>query len=336
MKLIIKLLVIVGLGIVALLVAGYFLIPPAADKAVDEGSRYAFGVPATIGKITAAPGVSATKLGFEDYVLQGPTGFTESLLSIGTFSLGVGTKSIIGDTKEVGEFVLSDVNLNLIQDGTQNNLLPVLRHLQGLGSGGAGETETADGPREGGAGPNLSIGSIRVENVGATISFKGVPGFDAVEKTFTIPSYTKDWSEITKGGKSVAEIASLVVTDLKDQALAAGEGHVPAPVLTMINTTLEGGLEGGLQGGIDAAKGLVNDEVDAAKGKASEMIEGAEDKATKAVDGAIGTAEKKAKELIGDKGGDLLKGVSGGAADTAKKAADEAKKGLKGLLGGGN
>ncbi len=334
MKLIIKLLAILGLGIVALLIAGYFLIPPAADKAVDEGSRYAFGVPATIGKISASPGVSATKLGFEDYVLQGPTGFSESLLSIGKFSLGVGTKSIIGDTKEVGEFVLSDVNLNLIQDGTQNNLLPVLRHLQGLG--GSNEAQAPDGPREGGAGPNLSIGSIRVENVGATISFKGIPGIDPIEKTFTVPSYTKDWSEITKGGKSVAEIASLVVRDLKDEALAAGEaGGVPAGVLAALDKTLEGGLEGGLQGGIDAAKGLVGDEVDAATQQAADMLDGAQDKATKAVDGALSEAQKKAKDLIGENGGELLKGVGGDAADTAKKAADEAKKGLKGLLGGG-
>ena len=98
MKLIIKLLVLFAFGLIALLIAGYFLIPPAADKAVDEGSRYAFGVPATIGKIKTSPGLSATNLGFEDYVLKGPTGFDESLLSIGTFSLGGGTKSISGET----------------------------------------------------------------------------------------------------------------------------------------------------------------------------------------------------------------------------------------------
>lgn len=323
MKLIIKLLVILTLGLVALLVAGYFLIPPAADKAVDEGSRYAFGVPATIGKISASPGVSETNLGFEDYVLQGPTGFAESLLSIGKFNLGVGTKSIVGETKAVDEFVLSDVNLNIIQDGTQNNLLPVIRHLQGLG--GSDEAEAPDGAREGGAGPLLSIGSIRVENVGATISLKGIPGVEPIEKTFTVPNYTKDWSELTKGGKSVAEIAGLVVTDLKEQALAAGEGVVPAEVLTLIDTTLEGGLKGGLQGGIDAAKGLVADEIDAVT-----------DKASKVVDETIGGAEEKVNELINTKGGDLLKGLGGDAADTAKKATDEAKKGLKGLLGGGN
>ncbi|MFT5731737.1 MAG: hypothetical protein ACJA2W_001134 [Planctomycetota bacterium] len=321
MKLIIKLLVLVVFLGVTLLVAGYFLIPPAADKVVDEGSRYAFGVPADIGKITASPGLSSTSVGFENYVLESPTGFDAPVLSIGKFSVGVGTKSIIGDTKNVGELVLSDVNLHLIQDGaTQSNLLPILRHLQGLG--GSDDSQTPDGPREGSAGPKLKIGTIRVENVGATISLKGIPGIEPIEKTFTIPSYTKDWSAITgEEGKTVAEIASLIIQDLKEEALTAGEGIVPAPALKALDKILDGGLEGGLKGGLDTAKDLL-------QSGANEKLEGAQKKAAEELEGA--------KKLLGDKTGELLKGAGGDAEDVTKKAKDEGLKRVKGLLGSGN
>ncbi|QDV07406.1 hypothetical protein Poly30_29300 [Planctomycetes bacterium Poly30] len=343
MKLIIKLLAILVIGLVALGVAGYFLIPPAADKAVDEGSRYAFGVPAEIGKITASPGLSSTSVGFEDYVLKGPTGFDSSLLSIGKFKVGVGTKSIIGDTKSVGELVLSDVNLNLIQDGLQSNLLPVLRHLQGLG--GSDDSQGPDGPREGSAGPKLKIGTIRVENVGATISLKGLPGVETMEKTFTIPTYTKDWSSITgEEGKTVAEIASLIIQDLKNEALSAADGIVPAPALDALSKVLDGGLEGGLKGGIDTAKDMLKSGADAkldeAQQKAADELQKAQDKAGKAVDDAVKDVQQKAaeeaKKLLGGKDGDALKSIGGSAESATKKATDEAKKGLKGLLGGGN
>ncbi|MEM8709974.1 MAG: hypothetical protein AAGG01_03410 [Planctomycetota bacterium] len=326
MKLIIKLLAIAVLGLVALLVAGYFLVPPAADKAVDEGSRYAFGVPAEIGKISASPGLSNTSVGFEDYVLKGPTGFDESLLSIGKFSLGVGTKSLIGDTKDVGEFVLSDVNLNLIQRGVESNLLPVLRHLQGLG--GADEASAPDGsPRDGSAGPKLKIGSIRVENVGATISLEGIPGIDPIKKTFSVPDYTQDWSDVTgEEGRTVAEISALLIDDLKSRALSAGEGVVPAPVLDAVSKTLDGGLEGGLQGGLEAAKdalrGQAEDQLDKVQDKVEGAVEGAQDELKKAADGALKDVEKKGKELLKGTGvDDALKKVKG--------------KGLKGLLGDG-
>ncbi len=348
MKLIIKLLAIAILGAVALLVAGYFLIPPAANKAVDEGSRYAFGVSAEIGKIKASPGISSTNVGFENYVLQSPTGFNAPLLSIGEFSLGFGTKSIIGETKDVGELVLSGVNLNLIQDGvTQSNLLPVLRHIQGLG--GSDEAQAPDGPREGSPGPKLKIGSIRVENVGATINLKGIPGIEPIEKTFMVPNYEKDLSSLTGAeGRTVAEIMAHVVDDLKARALSAGEGHIPAPALNALGKVLDGGLEGGLQGGLDTAKDLIQsgaaEQIDAAEQKANDLlkdgqkkVDGAVKEGQKKVDGALKGAtkdlEKKASDILGKDGADLLKGLGGSTEGAAKKASDKAKDGLKGLFG---
>lgn len=319
-KLVIKLVAIAIIGLVLLLTAGYFLVPPATKKAVDEGSRFAFGVPASIGSIGASPGIGATSVGFSDYQLSSPTGFEEPLLTIGKFNLGVGTKSLIGGTKDVNEFVLEGVELNLIQDGTQSNLLPVLRHLQGLGGDAAAEEGTTD--REGSAGPKLRVDTIRVAGIKARLQLKGIPGVAALDQTFEVPAYEQDWSSITgEDGKTVAEIAGLLIDDLKERALAGADGHVPDSMIGALRKTLDGGLEGGLGAGLaagaDAAK-------EALEGEVNKAVEGLEDKAQDAADKLKGEAEK----------------ALGGAKEEASKALDglldgKDSGGLKGLFKGG-
>lgn len=323
MKLLIKLLVVAIIGGALLAVAGYFLVPPAADKAVNEGSRFAFGVPASLGGIKASPGLTNTKLGFTDYELESPAGFTEPLLKIGNFDLGVGTGSILGGTKEVGAFTLENVNLTLVQDGTKSNLLPVLKHLQGLASG-SGDGDTAPpapdgGEREGSAGPRLKVGKVQIKGISARLVAKGIPGLE-VDETFTVPAYERDFSALTgEDGLTVAEMAGALVESLKDEAMKAADGKIPAGALSAIEKTLEGGLAGGVDGAMDAAKGLVKDKADELGEKAQDALEDGkaklEDEASKLQD----AAKKKLQDGLG------------GAADDAKK---ELEKGLGNLLGG--
>lgn len=294
MKLLIKLLAILILGAVALLVAGYFLLPPAAKKAVDGGSEYAFGVPASVQEIGASPGFSRTGFGFEGYRLQSPAGIDEPLLTIGSFDVGVGTRSIIGDVKEVSSFALNDVELTIVQDGTSSNLLPVIEHLRDLGArAGAGEpgpSEDSDGP-----GPRLNIGKIEVSGVAGRIIVRGAGPLD-IDQRFEIPAYTTDLTELTGSeGKTVAEVAGLMMTDLKDKALAAADGVVPAPALGLLDKALSGGIDGGLDGAIDAGKEALQGQLDDAKATAKDAVEDLESKGKKAL-------EKGKEDLL--KGGD--------------------------------
>lgn len=313
MKILIKLSAIVLLGVVALLVAGYFLIPPAADKAVNEGSLYAFGVPASIGSLKASPGVTNTSIGFTEYALQSPTGFDEPLLTIGNFKVGVGTSSIIGKTKDVSAFVLEDVTLTVVQNVTGNNLAQVLKHMSKLA--GDGESGAEAGTSEEGAGspgPRLRVGKIKVEGVGARfkLSLLGQNFDQRVE----IPAYEADLSSMMgEDGMTVSEVAGALVQDLKQRALSSAEGIVPAPLMGVLETTLDGGIDGGLGGAMGAAKGAA---LDAAGGKLDE----GKDAAQKLIDENNAKAEKALGEAVDDATKGLEKEIS---------------KGLKGFLGDG-
>lgn len=295
MKLIVKLLVLLFLGLAAMGVAGYILVPPAAKSAVDTGSRYAFGVPATVGEISASPGLSRTSIGFSSYVLSSPAGFEDPLLSIGRFQVGVGTTSLVSDVKNVGTLALEDVTLTLSQRGTSNNIVPVLQHLRGLGgeAGGApppsGE-EAAGSDADGAPGPRLRIGTIRVAGIAARLQLSDIPGLESYDETFEIPAYEEDWSDVTgEDGKTVSEIAGLVLEGLEARALDAADGVVPGPVLEALRQTLSGGLEGGLDaagaalqseaerqlGGLEEeGKARLDDELEKAGGDATKQLKG--------------------------------------------------------------
>lgn len=304
MKLLIKLLALVIFGAVALGTAGYFLIPPAAKTAVSEGTEYALGVESSLDSIKASPGLTSTSLGFEGFSLDSPTGYTDKLLTVGKFNVGVGTKSIIGDTKDVGAFILEDVQLTLVQDGMQNNFVPILRHLQGLGGSDDGKTVDGD-ERTGAPGPKLRIGTIKVSGISARVKLTGIPGLEALDQTFEVPAYEKDLSEITgTEGKTVAEISALFVQDLKDQAMTAAEGYVPEGYMPFVTKALEGGFEGGVDGAIGAAKGFAED---AGKQKLDELKKDGESK----VDEGVEKAEKAIEDLGKDAKSKLKKGIGG-------------------------
>ena len=309
MKLLIKLLAIAILGVVALSIAAYFLVPPAAEKAASEGTQYALGVESSIEDIKTSLGLSSTSVGFEGFELDSPTGFSEPLLTIGGFDLGVGTKSILGDTKDVGVLRVEDVQLTLVQDGLQNNLVPILKHVRGLGDGD--DSKTVDGDdRQGSPGPKLRIGKIDVSGVAARVVVKNIPGVPEYENTFEVPAYEQDLSSITgEEGMTVAELSAYFVQDMKQRALTAAEGKVPAPALSILEKTLDGGLEGGLDGALDSLE-------EAGKNELQDRIEGVQEKGENALEKgkselekAKAEAEKKAKKGIGN----ALEGVLGGS-----------------------
>ncbi|MEM9803534.1 MAG: hypothetical protein AAGA20_24670 [Planctomycetota bacterium] len=300
MKLIIKLLVLLALALLALGIAGFVLVPPAAKAAVEKGSMHAFGVPATLGSISASPGLSETSVGFKEYSLSSPDGFEEPLLSIGRFQLGVGTTSLLGQPKEVDTLILEDVVLTLTQKGTSNNLVPVLRHLRESQSKGGGTAEPEEAPKDESAatepGPRLRVGTVRFAGIAARFQLDGIVGLDPIDERFEGPPYERDWSDLTgEDGKTVAEISGLIVEDLKSQAFVAAEEYVPAEVLTALRGTLDGGLEGGLDAAGAALRSSVEGELqeqvdkarDEAKSKLDEALEGIDDDVKKGLDGLL-------------------------------------------------
>jgi len=307
MKLLIKLALVLVLVLGGISAAGYFLVPPAAQKAAESGSRYAFGVPAKLEGIGAKLGLGTTGIGFRGYSLQSPEGFDPALLTIGEFRLGVGTSSLISEPKAVDEFVLEGVELTLVQNGTKNNLVPVLQHLSRLADGGAdapdAEDEEAPSEEEGSPGPRLRVGKVSVKGIAARFVVDGIPGVASLDERFEIPAYEADFSSVMgEEGKTAAEVAGLIVTDLRGRALTVAEGELPPEIVAVLEKTLDGGLQGGLGGALDAGKdaleGALEGKKDELEGAAREKAEQAEEDAKKAIDEAVKEGAGKAKEEV--------------------------------------
>ena len=277
MRLLLKILAISAIGAALLIAGGYFLVPPAARTALADGSRAAFGVSSTIGGVGASPGMSTTSIGFTDYRLEAPSGFTEPVLSIGRFDLGVGTPSLLDDTKEVSHFVLEDLVLTLEQDGLKTNLVPVIEHVMALMPDEAESSAQVDLDPDGGvsesspSGPRLRVGRVEVRGIAARLKLAGIPGIEPFDRTLTVPDFVEDFRR-EGGAASIPEIAGTLVLSLKRKALEAADGEVPGEVLSALEAALDGGLEGVVDGLESAAKGTIEAGTEALKDAAAEAL----------------------------------------------------------------
>lgn len=283
MRLLLKIIAITVVGAALLAIGGFFIVPPAAKSALAESSRAAFGVPSSISGVRASPGLDTTSIGFSGFRLEAPAGFAEPVLTIGSFDLGVGTTSLLADTKEISHFVLEDLVLTIEQDGLKTNLVPIIQHVLALRADGAAaeppeEGEAADGqsaPAE--SGHRIKVGTVELRDISARIKLSGVPGVQPFDQTFTIPNSLREFSEANDGVES-PELAGALILKLKDEALEAVAGEVPGEVLSLLEAALNEGVESGLEGVVSrlqsAAKDKLEAGTDALKDAAADVLSG--------------------------------------------------------------
>ena len=311
MKLLLKLIVlaVVLLGLLGL--AGWFLVPPAAKGAVEKGSSYAFGVPASLSKIGAQLGLGTSGLALEGYSVASPAGFDgKPLLQVQKLGFGVGIRSLLGEPKVIDELVLEGLELTLVQKGTASNLLPVLQQVKRLAGGSAPAPQDGEAGGAGSPGPRLKVRRVRIAGLAAAIDVSGIPGLGDVSKRFELPAYDADWSTLTgEQGLTVAELSGKLLEQVTASTLAKGDEVLPAAAMQVVRASLDGGLAGGLEGALDAARGELEDsakkELDGLKEKGAERLEELKEKGAKEVE----RAKEKVDGLIGKEAGGALSGV---------------------------
>ncbi|MEZ6017384.1 MAG: hypothetical protein R3F49_19885 [Planctomycetota bacterium] len=305
MKLIKKLFALAVVLALLVAIASWFLVPSAAKGAVEQGSRYAFGVPTTLAHLGAKLGFGTSGLALEGYRVASPAGFEgDPLLEVGKLAVGVGTRSLFGEPKVIDEIVIEGLELHLVQKGTESNLLPVLQQVRKLAAGDA--TPPPDAGGDSGPGPRLQVKRIRIAGLAASIDLSGIPGLDAIEKRFELPAYDADWTALSgPDGVTVAELAGKLMEQVSVSALDAADKVVPGPAMKLLRATLDGGLAGGLGGALDAAQ-------DAAKDAAQKGLDQAQERLKSEADAL---KDKGAKEL--DKVKEAVGGALGGALDSA-------------------
>jgi hypothetical protein len=209
-----------------------------------------------------------------------PPGFDPTFLSLGKAELAVTLGSLRSDVIEVPKFVLSDVSVLLQKREGKTNYGVILDNLKKFESG---EPPAGEEPKPKGEGKRFVIQKIEITNVSADIDLLPAGG-KLTKAKVTIPSLTLENVGTADGGASVGEIVSAVVKALLQATLEAG-GKAIGPELL---ADLEGKL-----------KSMGLEAIDVGAGVTSEL-------------------EKISPEL-GEKAGEVLKGVDKGLGDLLKK-----------------
>lgn len=295
-----------GLMVFALVIGGAAMYVDQLGRwGVERGATYALGVPATlagldIGIMTAS--VALTRLDVEN-----PEGFAaKSFMGLGEGRVAVSLRSLLGETVELPELTLRDIDLTLERRGGKSNYQPIMDNLAKLGS-----TEKPAEPKQGGK--KFIVRKVVVENITVDAQLTSVGG------------------DLTRVPVEIERIELTDVGTDSDQGVLLSEltGIVMKAILTAVvkkaGHLLPEGIAGELGEGL-ARLGNLGDATVAVVGNV---------KAT--VGGELKQISEHSRELLGNlKVGGAMEGtreVAGSLKDGAKDAGKEVKEGLGRILG---
>ncbi len=347
MKLLLKLGLVLLIGFVLLGAAGYFVLPPAAKKAIESGTHSALGTQTDLESIKAGFGFGSTSMGIAGFTAAQPQGFEgPPFLEIGEVDVAVKTFSVLSDTVKVPNVTLDGLRLRLVQNGTESNFLQVYGHLQKL-LAESGDTPQSEEESQG-SGKGIDIGLVKVSGVAAEFDLTGIPGV-AKSFDFELPPFEIDLSRKANEARlqNVEQATAALLSKVIEQSVGYAKAQVGPDFAHLIGGdvgALKARAEAELmalleQGGgqFEAWKGQALEDLRVRVGEgARNALEGVID--TKSIQDALGEGAQDALDKVLENAG----GKDGASTEDAlKKSADEAvqkgkeelKKGIGGLLG---
>ena len=324
MKLILKIAIIVLIGMGLLVTAGYFMLPPAARGAIEQGTGSALGTSTHLKGIDAGFGLN-TSLGIKGFTAEQPAGFEgPPLLEIGSISVGVDLLSTLSDTIRIPEVSLDGLHLRLVQNGKESNFMQVYESLSKIAdAGGSDEPSEED---DSSPGKSIEIGLVKVSGVGATFDLTGIPGIDK-SYSFEIPAFEIDLSNEANESRfqNIEQATASVVSKLIESTIAQAQAQV-SPELALLIGGDVAGLQERVNQELGKLKGKAKAELDVLQQKASNQLQ---EKLGEKLGDALGSEKAdQLKNLIGDqadalieKGSEVL--LEGDTSETLQKKADE-------------
>lgn len=239
---------ILGLLLLAGVVAFYFSLGAAARKAVEVGGRETLGVEASLGDLPIALSPSRAELGLQDLAIANPPGFeAKSFLDIGEAKVSLDLPSLASDVIRVPEVRLAGLELRLAQRGSESNLLWFAERLRPQESDSS-EAEPGTPPvsPEGeGGGKLLAVDTVWISGVKVGLDLEDVP-YGEGSYTLELPALTLDLTEAEPG--DTGSLMRVILVQLLDEAVDALGAELPPGVGEAF---LSGG---GWSGALDAAR----------------------------------------------------------------------------------
>lgn len=171
-----------------------------------------------------------------------PEGFSGNAIELGALSVALDARSLTGDTIVVDSIAVDGARVNLVQQGTRNNLQALLANLQAVQSGEA--------PPDGAGGKRLIINRFTLDGASASVTAPGLEGTREVE----LPTIVVSDIGRASNGATGAQVAQQLLSPLLEAAIASAAGQA---IKDRAAETIEGALGGMLQrlGGKDDKDG---------------------------------------------------------------------------------
>ncbi|MGD9688542.1 MAG: hypothetical protein AB7K52_03740 [Phycisphaerales bacterium] len=305
MKKLIRRVLALGVLLVILVIAGVVLlivnVNSIARKGIEAGGTYALGVPTTVKGVDI--GLFSGEASLSGLNVANPQGFTGShFLALGDGTVAVSLGTLQKDVVEIPTFALSGIDVKLQRTGDGSNYSVILDNLKKVsgGSDPGAKPEPAPSPAPSGSEKKFIVRNLTIKNVSVELDMLGAGG-----------DVGKVLNDATKFKATIPEI------QLKDVGqTGSGVGGSGVTIGQLSSIIVQAVLSAAADKG-----GFPADIVSDLQGRIANLGD------LKDLGMSIGG---QAKEALEKAGGAVKEKVEEG-----KKALEDAKKGLEGLLPGG-
>ena len=284
-KKLLKLLALLAVLFVVLIVVVLVWIDSIARKGIEVGATATLGVNTTLKDINI--GIFSGKVSMHALEVANPSGFKGShFMKLGDGRVAVTLGSLMGDTVEVGELALSDIEVSMEKKDGKANYQAILDNLK------KGETAGAGGGTSGGAsgGKKFVIRELLIRNVVVNADVLPVGG----PLKLTVPEIRlKNVGTGAGGSVDMKELVNVIMKAVFASIFDAGKNILPGDVL------------GEMGKGLDGLKSLGSMGV----GVVGEMGKNLGEGVTKAVGENVGKAADEAGKNLEKGVGDIGKGI---------------------------
>lgn len=287
-------------GLFALGVAG---INALAKETVERGGTYALQVPTTLD--SADVGIRSGELGLSGLAIANPDGFrSPSFFTMNQLETSVDIASIRQDTIVVPRVLLSDVDVWIEKSGGKANYDVILENLKRFESKDPSDREPPQD--QGGTGKQFVVNEVRLENITAHVSFQPIGDAELARAEVNIPEIVlENVGSESDRGVLVPELINAVIQAVLTAVVSAGS-DLPGDIGAELQNQLAG-LESLSELGVNLL------------GEGGQTIGTFGAAAQDAIDQAAGAAEEAGRQI-----------------EEGKQKLDEATRGVRDLLGGGD
>ncbi|MEM1142965.1 MAG: hypothetical protein AAGI88_10305 [Pseudomonadota bacterium] len=229
-------LLFVGLVIIGLMVGVLYFVSSNLNglvaSVIEEQGSAATGTSVKVDEVDIRLVDSAAA--FTGLRVANPDGFSGNAIELGGFAVNLDPSSVTSDTLIIHEIVVDSARINVLQEGTRNNLRELLKSLQ---AGAAEDDESQDAS----GGKKLIIERFSLLGASASVSLADLDK----QQEVNLPDVVLTDIGKADGGATGAQVAQQILKPVLESAMSsATAGALKQQVGEKVNEAVGGFLKG--------------------------------------------------------------------------------------------